>query len=373
MERTKVFRWEYFLGLFIVLVILSVIPVLSQEPPSKLVSTDWLEKNLSKENLRIIDVRGSIQDYWQGHISGAVYFNPEAMRLADGGVPVKLMPPEALAIMLGKMGVSEKTMVMVYAEQGDFKAPYLIWALDYLGHSSAAILDGGFTKWQKEGHPVTQDYPKISPVQYTLPSKLNQEVRATLEEVKELVSGSGGVLLDVRPAQMYTGEKGFWKRNGHIKGAINHFWGEDLKDDGTWKSKEDLKKAYEELGATPDKSIIVSCGQGQMSAHSYFTLKHILGYPKVKNYDGGFSEWSNIDSLPVETGLGKPSTGGEVTTSDGEKLVKERCTVCHSLDRVDKAKKDKAGWEKTVNQMIGKGAELNDAERQAVIDYLSSR
>jgi thiosulfate/3-mercaptopyruvate sulfurtransferase len=373
MESTKFFRWQYFLGLFLVFAILSFIPVLSQEPPSKLVTTEWLEKNLSKENLRIIDVRGNIQDYWQGHLPGAVYFNPEAMRLADGGVPVKLMPPEALSIMLGKMGVSEKTMVMVYAEQGDFKAPYLIWALDYLGHSSAAILDGGFGKWKKEGRPVTQDYPKINPVRYTLPSNLNQEVRASLEEVKEVVDRGGALLLDVRPAQMYTGEKRFWKRNGHIKGAINHFWGEDLKEDGTWKSKEDLKKAYEEIGATPDKNVIVSCGQGQMSAHAYFTLKHILGYPKVKNYDGGFNEWSNIDSLPVETGVGKPSPGGEVTTSDGENLVKERCTVCHSLDRVNKAHKDKSGWEELVNKMIGNGAKLNDAERQAVIDYLSSR
>jgi thiosulfate/3-mercaptopyruvate sulfurtransferase len=261
-------------------------------------------------------------------------------------------------------------MVIAYAEQGDFKAPYLIWALDYLGHPSAAILDGGFSKWQKEERPVTQDYPKITPTRYTLPSKLNQEVRATLEEVKELVSRGGGVLLDVRPAQMYTGEKGFWKRNGHIKGAINHFWGEDLNEDGTWKSKEDLKKAYEELGATPDKNIIVSCGQGQMSAHAYFTLKHLLGYPNVKNYDGGFNEWSNIDDLPVDTGLGNSSTGGEVTTLDGEKLVKERCTVCHSLDRVHKAHKDKVGWEKVVDKMIRNGAKLTDAERQAVIDYL---
>jgi len=372
-KSTRFFIWRPALGLFLVFAILFVIPVLSQEPPSKLVTTEWLEKNLSKENLRILDVRGNIQDYWQGHLPGAVYFNPEAMRLADGGVPVKLMPPEALAIMLGKMGVSEKTMVIAYAEQGDFKAPYLIWALDYLGHTSAAILDGGFTKWQKEGRPVTQDYPKITPIRYTLPSKLNQEVRATLKEVKGLVSGGGGVLLDVRPAQMYTGEKGFWKRNGHIKGAINHFWGDDLNEDGTWKSKEDLKKAYEEIGATPDKNIIVSCGQGQMSAHVYFTLKHILGYPQVKNYDGGFNEWSSIDGLPVDTGLGKPSPGGEVTTSDGEKLVKERCTVCHSLDRVHKAKKDKTGWEKIVNQMIGNGAKLNDTERQAVVDYLSNQ
>jgi thiosulfate/3-mercaptopyruvate sulfurtransferase len=297
--------WRGALGLFLIFVILSVIPVLPQEGPSKLVTTEWLDKNLSKENLRIIDVRDDIKSYWQGHIPGAVYFNPEAMRLADGGVPVKLMPSEALVIMLGKMGVNGKTMVIVYAEQGDFKAPYLIWALDFLGHSSAAILDGGFDKWQKEKRPVTQEYPKITPARYTLPSKLNQEVRATLDEVKAMVNRGDGVLLDVRPVQMYTGEKGFWKGKGHIKGAINHFWGEDLNEDGTWRGREELKKVYEKLGAIPDKSIIVSCGQGQMSAHSYFTLKHILGYPKVKNYDGGFNEWSNIDDLPVETGSGE--------------------------------------------------------------------
>jgi len=200
-------------------------------------------------------------------------------------------------------------MVIVYTEQGDFKAPYLVWALDYIGHPSSAILDGGFTKWKKEGLPGTQDYPKIEPIPYLLPSKLNGEVRESLEGVKKAVDQGGVVILDVRPVEMYSGEKGFWKRKGHIKGAINHFWGEDLKEDGTWKSIEDLKQTYDLLGANPGKMIIVSCGQGQMSAHSYFTLKHILGYPKVKNYDGGFNEWSNIPELPVDTGLGNPSPG----------------------------------------------------------------
>jgi len=366
MKSIKSFIWRSALGLFLIFAIPSIIPVLSQEPPSKLVTTEWLGKNLLKEDLRIIDVRQDVKDYWQGHIPGAVYFNLETMRLTDHGVPVKVTPPEALAIMLGKMGVSEKTMIVVYAEQNDYKATYLIWALDYLGHSSAGILDGGFDKWREEKRPVTQNYPKINPVKYTLPSKLNEEVRATLEEVKELVNIGPGVLLDVRPVQLYTGEKGFWKRNGHIKGAINHFWGEDLEDDGTWKSKDELKQAYEKLGATPGKTIIVSCGQGLMSAHSYFMLKHILGYPKVKNYDGGFNEWSNIDELPVEAELGKPSP-------DGEKLVNGRCNSCHGLDRVHKARKDKAGWEQTVNRMIHKGARLNEAERQAVADYLSGR
>ncbi len=278
-------------------------PALSQTPGSKLVSTEWLENNLKKENLQIIDVRSNIQDYWQNHIPGAVWLSPEALRLADHGVPGKLMPTQALAIMLGKMGVGRATTVVIYDERNDFKPTYLIWALDYLGHPSTLMLDGGFDKWQKEERPVTQDYPKIEPTDYDLTTMPDQEVRASLEEVKEAVKQDRAVILDVRPVELYTGEKGFWKRKGHIPGAINHFWGDDLNQDGSWKEVEQLKDSYEQLGVTPDKTIITSCGQGLMSSHTYFTLKHILGYPRVKNYDGSFNEWSNIDSLPVDTGL----------------------------------------------------------------------
>jgi thiosulfate/3-mercaptopyruvate sulfurtransferase len=297
-----------FLGLFFsiclsLFVTLIFIPVFSGELPSKVISTEWLEANLSKENLRIIDIRSSLKDYWQGHIPGAVYLSLDALRWPDGGVPVKLLPAEALAMMLGEMGVNEKDMVVVYSEKPDYKAPYLIWALDYIGHHSSALLEGGFDKWQEEERPTTKDYPDISLGDYKLASKLDEEVRASLEEVRKIASLGGGVIVDVRPAELYTGEKGFWKRKGHIKGSINRLWTEDLKEDGTWKPKEDLKKAYTKLGATPDKTIIVSCGQGLMAAHTYFTLKYILGYPQVKNYDGSFSEWSNIDELPVETVL----------------------------------------------------------------------
>ncbi|NIN00542.1 MAG: sulfurtransferase [candidate division Zixibacteria bacterium] len=305
MKRIKFPGWLFSLGLLGVLATVFALPVSSQMPPGKLVSTEWLEQNLPNENLRIIDVRQSIKDYWQSHIPGAVYLNPEALRLADRGVPGKLMPPEALVVMLGKMGVSKKTTVVICSEQNDFKATYLLWALDYLGHASAVMLGGGFDKWGKEERPVTQDYPEIKPVEYGLPAELNQEVRATLQEVKEVVSQGGALLIDVRPAQLYTGEKGFWKRKGHIKGAINHFWGDDLNEDGSWKSREELKQAYEKLGATPDRTVIVSCGQGLMSSHTYFSLKYVLGYPNVKNYDGSFNEWSNIEDLPVEIGTGE--------------------------------------------------------------------
>lgn len=205
--------------------------------------------------------------------------------------------------MLGQMGIDPQTMVLVYVEKGDFKGPYLAWALDYLGHKRVAVMEGGFAKWQKEGLPVTRDYPKIAAKQYPLPKKLHREVRASLDEVKKAVNSGGALILDVRPVDLYTGEKGTWKRKGHIKGSLSRFWGEDITADGMWKDKAELKAAYEKLGVTPDKEIITSCGQGIMASHTYFTLKYLLGYPNVKSYDGSFNEWSNIQELPVETGM----------------------------------------------------------------------
>jgi thiosulfate/3-mercaptopyruvate sulfurtransferase len=269
----------------------------------KVVNTQWLKNNLGRSDIQIVDIRDSVTNYWQSHIPGAVYMHPEAMRLADQGVPVKLMPPEALVVMLGKMGIDPKTMVVIYTEKGDFKGPYLVWALDYLGHKQVAVMEGGFAKWQKEELPVTQDYPKIMAKKYGLPKILHREVRASLDEVKKVVASGGAVILDVRPVELYTGEKGPWKRKGHIKGSLSRFWGEDLTIDGLWKEKAELRAVYEKLGVMPDKQIITTCGQGQMSAHTYFTLKYLLGYPNVKNYDGSFNEWSNIDDLPARMGM----------------------------------------------------------------------
>ena len=283
--------------------ILTTSPVWAAGQEAKVVSTQWLRDNLSRPDMRIVDVRNSVADYWQSHIPGAVYMNPEVMRLSDRGVPVKLLPPEALVIMLGKMGIDPKTMVVVYAESGDFKGPYLVWALDYLGHKRVVVMEGGFSKWQKDGFLVTQDYPEIAAKVYPRPKKLHHEVRASLDEVKKVVVSGGAIILDVRPVELYTGEKGPWKRKGHIKGSLSRFWGEDLTPDGMWKDRVELKAAYEKLGVTPDKQIITSCGQGQMSAHTYFTLKYLLNYPNVRNYDGSFNEWSNIKDLPVETGM----------------------------------------------------------------------
>jgi thiosulfate/3-mercaptopyruvate sulfurtransferase len=264
------------------------------------VEPEWLQANLDRPNLRIIDQRYGIESYWQNHVPNAVHLYPDVLTLTDSGVPSKPMPPEILVQILGRMGITESTMVVSYSEIVDSLSPYLTWALDYLGHERHALLKGEFDRWQAEGRPLTQAFPTIRAVKYRLPAKLNDGVRATLADVKAAVKDKKAVILDVRSPAMYLGTKGTTKRRGHIPGAINRPWLKDLKPDYTWRDSTELRKEYEQLGVTPDKNIIICCSKGYRSTHTYVTLKYVLGYRHVAVYDGGFSEWSSIDSLPVE-------------------------------------------------------------------------
>jgi len=271
----------------------------AQGQTEKLVSGEWLAANLSNENVRLVDTRMDIRDYWQSHIPGAVYLAADLLRWPDRGVPGKLMSVEAMAILLGQMGIGENTMVVAYYDKNGYPPFYLLWALEYAGHINFALLEDGIERWRAEGRPLTQDYPKIKPVSYRLSAKPRSEIRATLEDVLKETK-AGAILLDVRPEDLYKGEKGAWKRKGHIKGAISHPWAMDLSNDGSWKPEEELLAIYANQGVTPEKNVIVYCGQGQMAAFAYFSLKHRLGFPNVKVYDGGFNEWSAREDLPVE-------------------------------------------------------------------------
>ncbi len=268
------------------------------EPLPRLVGQDWLAANLTNPAVRIIDMRGDIRDYWESHIPGALFLDSDVVRWPDRGVPGKLMPPAELARLLGAMGIGRNTTVVIYSEINHYRAAYVAWALDYIRHPSWAILEDGFLGWKRQGRALTQDYPNIRPVSYDWKGSVDGTVRATMEEVRTRNLATT-VLLDVRPAELFSGEKGTWKRKGHIEGAVSHLWVDDLKNNGAWKDIEVLRKAYADIGVTPDKAIIVSCGQGQMSSHTYFALKYVLGFPRVRNYDGSFNEWSNVDTLPV--------------------------------------------------------------------------
>ncbi|MBT5712254.1 sulfurtransferase, partial [Candidatus Poribacteria bacterium] len=222
------------------------------ELPSRVVDTEWLDANADGD-LVVVDIRDAITAYWESHIPGAVYLNAEAMRFAEDGIPVMLASAEMLARKLGALGIDRDTPVVVYTETGDYKAPYLVWILDYLGHTASAALEGGFGKWQAEGRFVTQEYPILKPTSYDLPDSLNDAVRSSLEDVEQILADGDYGLVDVRNPALYTGERGFWKRNGHIPGFKGHFWGDDLNADGTWRDVDELREAYAAIGVTADR------------------------------------------------------------------------------------------------------------------------
>jgi thiosulfate/3-mercaptopyruvate sulfurtransferase len=275
-------------------------PAMASAQAPRLASTDWLAQHLTDGKQQIVDLREDVKAYWAGHIPGAVWVSPEVIRWPSEGVPGKLIPMEPLTKLLAALGVKADGTVIIYGEESNFKPAYLAWALDVLGHKRWAIVDGGFKKWAAEKRPVTQEYPQIKPTRRLKYSGPVGRVRITTPEVAARQADT--VLLDVRAKKLYTGEEGPWIRKGHIPGAISHPWTDDITTDGVWKSQADLRAAYEAQGVTPDKLVITSCGQGQMSAHTYVTLKYLLGYPNVRNYDGSFNEWSSMPQLPVNTG-----------------------------------------------------------------------
>ncbi len=276
---------------------------LAAAAPSNLIkTTDWLQANLNRPDLRIVDLRQAIEYYWQAHIPGAVHLYPDALTWPENGIPSKPLPPPIFADLLGQMGITDTTTVVVYSEVVDSLSPYLTWMLDYIGHDRQALISGELDQWRKEGRPLTQDYLKIQPTVYRLPAKLNDGVRVSMADVKAALGDKKTVILDVRSPAQFSGEAGFNKRRGHIPGAINRPWLRDLTGNYTWRDPSELKKEYEALGVTPDKRVILYCGKGYRSTTTYVTLKHVLGYPNVAVYDGSFSEWSDAADMPVATG-----------------------------------------------------------------------
>ena len=272
------------------------------DPAALIKTTDWLAANLSRPDIRIVDLRYGIEYYWEAHIPGAVHLYPDALEWPEDGVPSKPIPPEVFVQMLGSMGITDTTTIVAYSEVIDSLSPYLTWLLDYVGHKRQALIAGELDRWRSEGKPLTPDFPRIQPTVYRPPVQLNEGVRARLADVRNALGDSQTVILDVRSPTMFSGDAGYTKRNGHIPGAINRPWLRDLTGEYTWRDPAELKKEYEQLGVTPDKRIIISCSKGYRSTTTYVTLKHVLGYPDVAVYDGSFSEWSDVDSLPVATG-----------------------------------------------------------------------
>ena len=270
----------------------------------RLVSTEELARWQAERPVVVLDVRTDVFAYLKGHLPGAEYLNSETLRASEGGIPTRLLSGPAYRELFSRLGIALDQPVVIYSagESRNIDATFLAWLLAGFGHPQVYVLDGGFFKWQLEQRPVVQPYPRLPVTSF--PERPFRPEAATLDDVRRAASGET-VLVDARPPDQYAGQAGAQMRHGHIPGAINHYWQDDLTQEGfghVWKAAEDLRQAYAAQGITPDKDIIAYCNSATEASHVYFTLRYLLGYPKVRIYVGSWTEWAEDQTLPVRTG-----------------------------------------------------------------------
>ncbi|HQV68713.1 MAG TPA: sulfurtransferase [Thermoflexales bacterium] len=270
-----------------------------------LVSTGWLAEHLNDKNLQVVESNEDMLLYDTGHIPGAVKID----WTTDLNDPVRrdYLDREHFEKLMREKGISNDTLVVFYGDKNNWWAAYALWVFHLFGHTNTALLNGGRKKWMDEGRTFTREKPITPPTNYTAPPRDDSHIRAFRDEVLAHVRKQGA-LVDVRSPQEYTGERLHMPdypnegalRGGHIPGAQSIPWAQAIREDGTFKSADELTALYGGKGITPDKDVIAYCRIGERSSHTWFVLSHLLGFKNVKNYDGSWTEWGNGVGLPIE-------------------------------------------------------------------------
>lgn len=274
--------------------------------PEALVDTAWVADHLNDPKVRIVECDEDILLYDQGHIPGAVKIDWVG-ELNDPIIRDYLDRERFEQLMVSK-GISNDTTVVFYGDKHNWWATYALWVFKLFGHADARIMNGGRAKWIAEGRPLTREVPSYPPGEYHAPERNDAAIRAFRDQVLAHIRQSGTALVDVRSPQEYTGERLHMPeypqegalRGGHIPTAVNIPWASAVREDSTFKSADELRELYASKGITPDRDVIAYCRIGERSSHTWFVLTYLLGYPKVRNYDGSWTEWGNAVGLPIE-------------------------------------------------------------------------
>ncbi len=271
--------------------------------PEVLVDVQWLKEHLNDPLVRIIEVDLSPEPCKDAHIPGAIFWNV-LTDLLQPDFSINLNPT-AIADLLSRSGITPETTVIAYGSTPDVGA-WIFWLLKLFGHHNVLVLNGGHKQWLANAYPVTSEFAQVTPTTYPVPT-IDQSLRVLLPEAQASLNQPDYVFLDVRSVGEYRGEIFMRKppegdeRGGHIPGAIHLEHMVALNEDGTYKSKAALQQLYAGQCVTPDKDIFPYCAIGGRSASTWFVLKYLLGYPKVRNYDGSWNEWSRLPNAQIET------------------------------------------------------------------------
>ena len=269
-----------------------------------MVSTQWVSEHKTDDDVVVIEVDVDTKAYAKGHIAGTVDWSWNR-QLCDQ-VQRDIIKKPDLEKLLGNSGISNETAIIVYGDSNNWFAAWAFWQLKLYRHKDVRIMNGGRKKWIAEGRELSTEPPKTKPATYRAPEP-DFGTRAFLPHVQVSHGADNVALVDVRSVDEFTGKilappglPETCQRGGHIPGAINIPWDLACNEDGTFKEFDELKALYKSHGVTDDKEVIAYCRIGERSSHSWFVLKYLLGYPRVMNYDGSWTEWGNLIGAPIE-------------------------------------------------------------------------
>ena len=261
------------------------------------VDVEWLKDHIDDPDVCIVDTRPAC-DYIRGHIKNSVNIGLSDIVKTRRGLPSMCISEKEIGSVLGNKGIGNDTPVFAYDNFGGIFASRLLWTLEYFGHKNVMIFDGSIKRWMDDGEKFTVAITRIKKASYT--ANQDESRIATKEWILAHLNDNNVKFLDVRTSGEYEGMTVYGTRGGHIPGAVNLHWLDTIDPtSGRFRQAKELKAIYEKIGIKPDKEIVTYCWMGLRASHTYAILR-LLGYSNVRVYDSSWSEWGEIESLPVE-------------------------------------------------------------------------
>jgi thiosulfate/3-mercaptopyruvate sulfurtransferase len=269
-----------------------------------LVDTDWVEQHLDDDSVRIVEVDENPALYADAHIPGAIGF--DWRKDLQDQIKRDFLGPAEFGALFGSRGIGDEHTIVLYGDRNNWFAAYTYWYLKYYGHDDVKLMNGPREKWLSEGRPTTSEQPSHPAARFEAKPG-DEQIRAKRDAVLASL-GASEVLVDVRSPQEFSGEliamAGYEQegaqRGGHIPRAKSIPWAQAVREDGTFKSADELRDLYGGKGVLSGEPIIAYCRIGERSAHTWFVLHELLGEADVRNYDGSWTEWGNLVDVPIE-------------------------------------------------------------------------